>query len=327
MISFPLYSLFSGEVYDFSTIKNGELFLSYPRNFNDPFDGAILIDLNEFIKEYLSRRFGEDIVTIILEFSNDKSEDVFSLLSRYKTVKTSIPICAEIYPEEFDFFSNIDVNKLKEDCLNLYNDYIIKIKEFRNEYGVACFTSNLPENNMVMWAHYANNYKGFCCKFEFDYYNVNTNRDTNGTANILKHFHKITYTNKIPCLNAKKLLDCPLDKIKTSKYINGFVKKALTLKHKQWKYENEYRIIIHKDSKFFEKTFNKNNCGFKIAFPYLKSLYINYEKCVDEASIVDIATTHNIKYYGLTASQNGAILVNDTSVINLHNILLEAGHI
>ena len=57
-ICFPLYSLFGGAAYDFSTIKNGELFLSYPQNFNDPFDGTILIDQTEFIKEFLCRRFG-----------------------------------------------------------------------------------------------------------------------------------------------------------------------------------------------------------------------------------------------------------------------------
>jgi hypothetical protein len=101
----------------------------------------------------------------------------------------------------------------------------------------------------------------------------------------------------------------------------------LTLKHEQWSYENEYRIIIHKDSKLFKKTFSKNNCGFKIFFPYLRALYISFEKCIDETSIKDIASTHKIKYYGLTPSQNGVQLVEDGSIVNIHNIMLDTHRI
>lgn len=180
---------------------------------------------------------------------------------------------------------------------------------------------------MVMWAHYADNYKGFCCEFEFDYYDVGTTLDIKGTSNIFNHFHKITYTKKFPIIDVKKLLDYSPDNLKNSKYIYRFVEKTLKLKHKQWAYEREFRLIIHKNSKFFKKIFDKNDCGFKISFPYLKALYISFEKCIDETSIIDIATTHKIKYFGLVPSISGVELVEDAKHINIHNIMLDSERI
>ena len=80
-IDFPLYSIFGGAAYDFSTIKNGELFLSYPDNFNDPFDGAILIDQTEFLKEILRRKFDDVFVsTLFSEASKNNFTDIFDFI-------------------------------------------------------------------------------------------------------------------------------------------------------------------------------------------------------------------------------------------------------
>lgn len=323
-ISFPLYSLFSGAVYDFSTIRNAEMFLSYPLNFNDPFDGAILIDKNEFVNEYLIKLYGDNFVSVATSILGKSSfTDIFTLIEMYNLIRKENLCCMPEYLKEGDIFFGINAETVKKECFALYDAYIAEIKEVRNEYGVACFTANAPETNMAMWAYYANNYKGFCCKFEFDYYNVDTNFDTKGTSDLLKHFYKIKYTKKIPYLEARKLLSCPLNKVGKSKYIRNFVEKVLTLKNTQWKHENEYRLIIHKNSKLFPKTFHKNNKGFKIAFPYLQALYIDLEKCVDEDSIVDIANVHSVKYYNLSPSKNGICLVEDKSKLNEHNLILD----
>lgn len=327
-ISFPLYSLFGGAAYDFSTIKNGDLFLSYPQNFNDPFDGAILIDQNEFTKEFLTRRFDERFVSIASsELQKHKSLDIFSLIDQYNFTRSNAPYGLPLYSDECSIFADIDTAKLKEEIAILYDSYIREIKKVRDEYGVACFTANAPQHNMVMWAHYANNYRGFCCEFVFDYYDADTIRDTKGTSNVLRHFHRVIYTKSFPFLNVKKLLDIPVEELHKNKYIHRFIERVLTLKHKQWNYENEYRIIIHKDSSHFKKVFDKNNKGFKISFPYLNALYLDFAKCIDDTSIEDIASKYKIKYYGLTASPNGVTLVEDKSIINSHNILLDSERI
>ena len=327
-IYFPLYSMFGGAAYDFSTIKNGELFLSYPNNFNDPFDGAILINQIEFLKEVLRRQFNDKFVsTLFSEASKNHFTDIFEFIKQYSFALTELPDALIMYSDDCSMLANIDANKLKQDCLALYNDYIKAIGMIRNEYGVACFTKNTPETNMVMWAHYADNYKGFCCKFEFDHYDVDNPRDKKGTGNILKYFHEVTYTKQFPFIDVKKILKYSPEELGKSKYIHKFIENVLTLKHEQWSYEKEYRIIIHKDSKLFKKTFSKNNCGFKIFFPYLRALYISFEKCIDETSIKDIASTHKIKYYGLTPSQNGVQLVEDGSIVNIHNIMLDTHRI
>ena len=325
---FPIYSMFSGAFYDFSTIKNGELFLSYPDNFNDPFDGAILIDQTDFLKEILRRKFDDVFVsTLFLEASKKHSTDIFDFIKLYNFALTELPEALIMYSDDCSRFANIDANKLKQECLALYNDYIEAIRKIRNEYGVACFTTNTPDTNMVMWAHYADNYKGFCCKFEFNHYNVDAPRDKKGTGNILKHFHEVSYTKQFPFIDVKEILKYSPEELGKSKYIHKLIEKVLTLKHEQWSYENEYRIIIHKDSKLFKKTFTKNKCGFKISFPYLQALYMSFEKCIDKASIKDIAVTHKVKFYLLTPSKEGVRLVEDGSVKNIHNIVLDTHRI
>ena len=60
-----LFSFYRNKDYCYNTCENGELFLSFPKNFNDQFEGKVLVDKNEFAIEYCSRIFGEDFV---LEF-------------------------------------------------------------------------------------------------------------------------------------------------------------------------------------------------------------------------------------------------------------------
>lgn len=54
-----------------------------------------------------------------------------------------------------------------------------------------------------------------------------------------------------------------------------------------------------------------------------KALYMSFEKCIDEAGIKDIAITHKVKYYLLIPSKVGVQLVEDGSVMNIHNIMLD----
>lgn len=109
-ITYPLYTLFSGKAYNFSTIKKGDLFLAYPNTFNDPFDGAILVDQMEFIKEYLRRRFGESFVSIGYKEVFEKNlPDIFALIDQYNYLAKRMAFALSSYSKECELFLNIDV--------------------------------------------------------------------------------------------------------------------------------------------------------------------------------------------------------------------------
>jgi hypothetical protein len=102
---------------------------------------------------------------------------------------------------------------------------------------LACFSENLT-NNMPMWAHYANNHKGFCVEY----------RITNP-----KYLYPISYEDeriaiassitqmisKFSSYGEKKI---PENDPELRIYFNIMYHMTI-MKHKSWEYEKEYRAI------------------------------------------------------------------------------------
>ncbi len=61
---------------------------------------------------------------------------------------------------------------LDEKVIKKYNYPIEIIKELQNQYLngflIGCFTENDVCNCMPMWAHYANNHRGFCVEYKIN---------------------------------------------------------------------------------------------------------------------------------------------------------------
>ena len=299
-----LYSMFKGEDYDYDTIEKGEIFLSFPKKFNDPFDCAILIDKLSFERAFIKRELGEDFV------NNSPFEDVFRAISFYNNCNAFVP--KKVLERDFSSFEGVQTDGLKEKCDNLYNEYSKALDDIKNEYGVACFTTNLPQKNMVMWAHYANNYKGFCCQFELDFYDIDTNRDKKGTYRFAQHFRAVEYADSFVSnfVDVDQLLECNPEELKNNPYIRNFIEESFYKKYTQWSYENEHRLVINKNDTAFEKTM-MTDAGFRIKFPYLFKLFINPERTRDTEKIKSICIKRNILSVCLKPSQDGIILLED----------------
>lgn len=148
-------------------------------------------------------------------------------------------------------FSNEDVIKsyncpieLKEHLINSYLDGTL----------IGSFTSNLT-NDMPMWAHYANNHRGFCIEYEI---------------NKPKFFYKVSYeserieVNNIT-MNTINLILKDIDEGLTNRerkeldiYQQIFFHNSI-IKHISWKNENEYRLLFPKYE--LEKFIPVNNNG------------------------------------------------------------------
>lgn len=142
---------------------------------------------------------------------------------------------------------------------------------------IACFSKRW--NSLPMWAHYANNHKGFVVQ-----YMAMVSKDNN--------FYKVKYTKKPPSIfEIGNVCDSNYDNIrnKFEKFYMGlnlddvdlaraFFSGAIIsskikleicrLKNKDWEYEKEYRLIMTEGSVFLEK----NLLHFDHAF--IKPLHI-----------------------------------------------------
>lgn len=323
------YSMYKNRDYCFETIYDGEIFLSYPKTFNDPFDCMFLIDKKEFELEYLKKLYGNIVIDDV--FADNVNYLNRSVFQEIELLKIAHEYNCESIKENYLPLINANIEQLKNNCNNLFNSYYSELQNVRNRYGVACFTINKPENNMVMWAHYADNYDGFCCKFNFGNIKFDLIRKSHidkYSYNLLKHFYKVVYTNKFKQLDAKILLSINPNELYNNKYINDYIKKSLYKKHSQWNYENEYRLVIDKNDPTINILY-KNDCGFKIKFNYLRELYISADKCSLQKELVakEIAKKFNIKYLKLTANKGYVGLQEDTSEPNEHNIEIDIKNI
>ena len=308
-----LFSFYRNRDYCYNTCENGELFLSFPKNFNDQFEGKVLVDKNEFAIEYCSRIFGEDFV---LEFDkNVLGKDFFQKLEFLQMVEKNK---FEVWEGLGDFnIYNIlyeyGIDKLKQNILCKYNLYLKKLIKVRNRYGIACFSTIPPTQNVVLWAHYADNYKGFCVEYRLG---LGLEEDRIVTY-LREHIYKVKYTDKFKVFNVKKLLNIPVNKIEKNKEIHKYIKEILTIKQKQWAYEDEYRLIIDLEDKFL---FKVKVCkkGFSIKFPYYQCVY-GYDIPKDSKkykALVSIGKKNNVLLGNLIlSSQERALVIDQNSFL------------
>lgn len=166
-------------------------------------------------------------------------------------------------PFEFEMLS-LDVKKLKDENYNI-NEIEKFLDEFKNKILVCCFTT--IKDNMPMWAHYANNHKGYCVEYRINnadkiypvFYENSRNSNSEELTNMIKELYN--YYN-----------DIYKHKEEFCKIFSYFYL-SLCCKNKFWKYENEYRLLYKReDNKDIRgKTIKIEDEGINI-----ESIYIGY---------------------------------------------------
>lgn len=127
-------------------------------------------------------------------------------------------------PFEFDFqLLGNAVGGIKID-----QDSLREAKAAMKNYGV--FSLSEPNNNILMWSHYADEHRGLCLEFE--------RTDSNDLGNP-DHCIPVIYDDELPAFKAEDLTT------------PGSISKILTAKGRFWDYELEWRIISRDGNKEF----------------------------------------------------------------------------
>jgi Protein of unknown function (DUF2971) len=127
---------------------------------------------------------------------------------------------------EIDFLLNTAKQELKNNPLKFQNniDNLVERK-----VGILALTEN--HNNLLLWSHYAHKHTGFCVELDAQYLNniiineFKVNRE-------LAFIFKVKYQNKFPIINPFKHTT------------NEKLQLQFLIKSKDWKYEQEWRIIL-----------------------------------------------------------------------------------
>lgn len=185
----------------------------------------------------------------------------------------------------------VDYNQLKKDGIS--EDEVKNLRLLLEEdFLLASFATDVIYS-FPMWAHYANNHKGFCIKYKVvDYKKIQK-------VNYVRQRENITDGIKSAIKVFEKMRD-PSIREEEKQFAMGLmdmymrvVNQNFTLKHESWNYENEYRIIVeHKNKK---EKFGRNIPAKEVGL-VAEEIYIGY-KCNVYGRIKDIADRLGISCY------------------------------
>jgi|GEM_PF-686369 len=280
-------------------LKNGNLWFSHPSSFNDLYDCSIGYDKDEFERKTIielikSKKMAKRAVAKSM-FTKDDYNAMLRSASDYDKSGWRWGNDGKYKIEHYsDAFENILKSKspafrtkvkkqFREKCNQL--DEKVKVLSKTN-IRVACFANfdkydDFPKMAQ-MWAHYADDHKGFCIEFDMssfknelklttDYYYDNESDFLSERLSlaIKGGLFPVNYSSKrikMPYSKLKLITEISDSEISKNNYFESLLLKAYINKSTVWNYEKEWRIILdEKICNYYEN---------KIPFPYAKCVYI-----------------------------------------------------
>lgn len=227
-LSTPLYKYSKIDKFSLANLENDTVWLSKATKFNDPYDSALTIGTKDNHdnenRNGLYERFAENFGL--------KPKEVEQLMDGYP-IEEGLHRLLEQHP---DFQNNPElITLVKEKYRNstdiLYEKYASDITNLYQERTFATCFSEEPAS-MLMWSHYADNHQGMVLEYQF--LNIDLEKD----IDVFIGLNPVIYTDNLLNLQEYKGVR---DKISIPTL-------AAISKSKEWSYEKEWRLIIHRDS-------------------------------------------------------------------------------
>ena len=189
----------------FQILKEGKLYFSSARKFNDPFDTSLNYNFkanDEEIKEWLDD-----------SFERHKKE-------AFRRGKTKKQIFQEVKTKKRRNYVKQKVNK-----------------DLKTKYGICSLSAS--KDNILLWSHYTNNHKGVCIGLNTK--KIIEFMDQKAKMGIVFDLQDIDYKKEMPKINFFE----SMKQINVHNFKNSDLYKLLYTKSKDWNYEKEYRFILY----------------------------------------------------------------------------------
>lgn len=236
---------------------NSKLYFSQLSKFNDPFEGQIDLDVNQPIEEAIDRHYR-----------------VLRTRKRSKTTVVPSP------PTSTWHNAKKNVEKIYEEVIAGNNtDLEGYYKNYMDNYGILALSKK--RDNLLLWAHYADNYRGLCLGFEWAETDLPQAKEVIYQTNYRKTdfwFHTEDELAQI----------------------------ALFQKSSDWSYEQEYRSICEPVYEYYQ-SFNPDDS-------YHNKLKQAVENDCDIHMIDRIKLDYNFNYQRVKESGYGAKKFNKKSL-------------
>jgi hypothetical protein len=274
-------------------IQKQKIWISHPRDFNDPYDCQIGYDAASYEKhlviQYIKQAGCVDLERKAFGFTSDEFKRILGTITYfnwnwYKNLEDFDQVLRELLASKDEKF----VREINNMIWNSQNEANLVIERLRmGNIRVACFSAldrRKGFNDVIqMWSHYAHNHTGFCVEYDisplketgrinlecWSFYSDESKYMDERITPILKAglFPVIYSANRVNVPKTK--LYKIISKNKTQKSngeIDALLYKAYIMKSAKWNYEKEWRIILDGDL-----------CSYydnKLPFPYVKTIYL-----------------------------------------------------
>lgn len=213
------FRTFDDNGYSLDALRNSYVWFSSSTNLNDPFEGYSNIDKLQLdsIAEPLTIKMYK---TLILQLGLATNLVEAELMTRKR------------YMGDLKGFKAMTRDTIKH--------FVQNLNDGRSELGILSTSAN-PENmerippqyqNMLMWSHYADGFKGFCIEWNQD--------------RLLESLKQLNGESKIACAPVQYVDRphvCDFDVVDDVSQVALNFMQSLQYKHRQWQYEYEYRFL------------------------------------------------------------------------------------
>jgi hypothetical protein len=139
-----------------------------------------------------------------------------------------------------------------------HNDYLSRLQHEISEMGVCAFS--LRQDNRLMWSHYADEHRGICFTYDIPRSFIDENIDNLIGVTNVDYDKSLSdwFLEEVPKLPGHASFE---------DYCKTLLKKALSVKAKEWSYEDEVRFLRKRSgSQAIDKKYMVEVC-FGLATP------------------------------------------------------------
>lgn len=288
--------------YSIDALKNNTVFLSSPKDFDDPYDCNIYEDYNVFSLQRI--RYYASLLGIIVkqewnyaDIAREIAVFIYKHISSGGTIESLFEFdknneIVKLHQEHFILSLKIELLQPNADDNSYYkaiNHVIDKeyndLQETANRFRIACFAET--PYSMLMWSHYARSHQGFCIEYEMPDYSDNN-------IDIYHNLFPVIYTDTRKSLSELNIREKENGNW-SRKDLFELYKYGLLCKSLEWKYQQEWRLIS------CDKLFTDDN--YNCRFFKIKKVYLGNKMPKDKrVEIIEICKSKNILYSGVIIS-------------------------
>lgn len=217
-----------------ATLEHQSFKLSRPSDFNDPID------------MYLQETIGQNIEEFLEDLKKEFHNYLVSGIKDRPSHNTHYSGILNFMHQAIDKASEEQKEELKKELLNTPIEQMYdldRLKRTNNEVTTAIntafsadavFCSTVDNNNLLMWAHYADQHRGAVIE-----YTPNIEKDSVFLASKPVHYSK---ERPFPYKDAAAMV-AALEK-NLSETVQDIIERLIYTKSKEWSYEQEYRLFV-----------------------------------------------------------------------------------